>query len=368
MSIGDEEELRRLSKFEDLLGGKIEDFIPVNEEDKVELENLLNMDEIERVDLLIHSAQGIIDNGGLYYFFESDFPGRPPYQLFINTYKEIGDFKSAECLENAVNAFPFNEPHLHVDKRLEYLSLTHDQGTFEEIFSDTICGNEAVWDKLNEYIENVDIGLINIILKNKIFRWGKTWCEDSFTKTGYFFLRIHNLFKLKIDDSIDEIPSAKVEYSSLQEDKDTYFLKESGLKFNGMAFIYYGDKTPKLKSIMLNGKKEGIETTWHNNGTKASETTYVNGEKIGFDQSWYEDGSPEYKTVMTFMLNNKYTLFSRWFKNGKKQSEFRLKNNQREGAWIFWHDNGKKERHEIWKKGNCISSKEWNSDGSVKEN
>ncbi len=29
--------------------------------------------------VVIETAQGIIDNGGLEYFFESDFPSNPPY-------------------------------------------------------------------------------------------------------------------------------------------------------------------------------------------------------------------------------------------------------------------------------------------------
>jgi hypothetical protein len=28
--------------------------------------------------LLVHAAQGVIDNGGLQYFFEADWPDRPP--------------------------------------------------------------------------------------------------------------------------------------------------------------------------------------------------------------------------------------------------------------------------------------------------
>ena len=36
--------------------------------------------------VLVHAAQGMIDNGGLQYFFEADFPGNPPYSLFSISY------------------------------------------------------------------------------------------------------------------------------------------------------------------------------------------------------------------------------------------------------------------------------------------
>ncbi len=34
--------------------------------------------------LLVHSAQGVIDNGGYRYFFESDWPNNPFYSRFVD--------------------------------------------------------------------------------------------------------------------------------------------------------------------------------------------------------------------------------------------------------------------------------------------
>jgi hypothetical protein len=39
---------------------------------------------------VIYSAQGVIDNGGLEYFYESDFDGTPEYSFFVNAYRRIG--------------------------------------------------------------------------------------------------------------------------------------------------------------------------------------------------------------------------------------------------------------------------------------
>src|SRR4051794_17041806 len=63
--------------------------------------------------VVISSAQGIIDNGGLEYFYESDFPGNPPYSFIAEAYRRIGAVGAAECIEKTASMFPFPEPHRH---------------------------------------------------------------------------------------------------------------------------------------------------------------------------------------------------------------------------------------------------------------
>src|SRR6478735_2557646 len=62
---------------------------------------------------LVHAAQGVIDNGGLQYFFESDFPSKPDYVLFIEAYRAIGAEDAANTLAKSVGLFPFESPHKH---------------------------------------------------------------------------------------------------------------------------------------------------------------------------------------------------------------------------------------------------------------
>jgi hypothetical protein len=40
--------------------------------------------------LMVHGAQGVLDNGGLQYFFESDWPERPAYSSFSDAYRRVG--------------------------------------------------------------------------------------------------------------------------------------------------------------------------------------------------------------------------------------------------------------------------------------
>jgi hypothetical protein len=69
----------------------------------------------------VYAAQGVIDNGGYRYFFESNWPGKPPYSVFIEAYKAISCEKQSKELERIVNSFPFEKPHLYKNKRQKYM-------------------------------------------------------------------------------------------------------------------------------------------------------------------------------------------------------------------------------------------------------
>ncbi|WP_456953371.1 DMP19 family protein [Lysobacter sp. HA35] len=65
--------------------------------------------EPARTVVIVYSAQGIIDNGGLPYFFYSDFPGSPRYSVFSAAYLRIGAADAAEAIALAAKLFPFPE-------------------------------------------------------------------------------------------------------------------------------------------------------------------------------------------------------------------------------------------------------------------
>jgi hypothetical protein len=102
--------------------------------------------------LRVVSAQGVLDNGGYRYFFESDWPDRPPYSHFVLSYQAIGCHAAANDLERVVATFPFPNPHLNAAARLEFIEANWDESTHEvRGWGDAICGDETVWSRLAEY-------------------------------------------------------------------------------------------------------------------------------------------------------------------------------------------------------------------------
>lgn len=104
--------------------------------------------------LAVESAQGIIDNGGLAYFYEADFPNNPPYSFFVDAYRRIGAESAADCIEATADMFTFDEPHLFEPLRQVWLiRLQQDPaGEFHRL-SERISGDESVWDRLDDYVK-----------------------------------------------------------------------------------------------------------------------------------------------------------------------------------------------------------------------
>ena len=105
--------------------------------------------------LRVYSAQGILDNGGLQYLFESDFDKQPPYSKFVEAYQSIGAVDAAQALSQAVALFPFADPHLDANRRqqtMDYLWNDDDSFGFGDL-DNALCGNESVWSHLREFVE-----------------------------------------------------------------------------------------------------------------------------------------------------------------------------------------------------------------------
>ena len=84
---------------------RLRDHLAVAHERLREVENdATKLPEPYRTLVLVEAAQGVIDNGGLIYFFESDWPGCPPYSAFSDAYRRIGMSEAADDLDNAAQS------------------------------------------------------------------------------------------------------------------------------------------------------------------------------------------------------------------------------------------------------------------------
>lgn len=106
-----------------------------------------------QVVLLVDSAQGIIDNGGLRYFYEVDFEEQGPYSDFVEAYRAIGAEDAATLLERSIRLFPFPDPHLHELKRQRWLDQIQEDESHEfNYISAKLIGHQVVFPKLKEYM------------------------------------------------------------------------------------------------------------------------------------------------------------------------------------------------------------------------
>lgn len=119
--------------------------------------DVTDLTHVVRTTALVYAAQGLIDNGGLEYLFEADFPNRPSYSLFVDAYSTIGAHSEAAAIEQAVGLFPFADPHLHVDRRNKFMDSFRSGSnksvdTPFEPLNEILSGSRRVWDCLNQYV------------------------------------------------------------------------------------------------------------------------------------------------------------------------------------------------------------------------
>jgi hypothetical protein len=106
-----------------------------------------------RIFLLVHGAQGVIDNGGYKYFFEADWPGNPPYEHFSEAYEAIGCISQAADLRRVAGTFPFQDAHLRKDERKAFIDARYDEKTHcVPEWGDALCGDTEVFEKLALHI------------------------------------------------------------------------------------------------------------------------------------------------------------------------------------------------------------------------
>jgi hypothetical protein len=109
--------------------------------------------EVLQTTYCVYLGQGVIDNGGLEYFYENDFAGQPPYDLIVAAFRRVGAYAVADCIERTANMFPFSAPHLKREARIDWIGSIEDETEHEfHQLSNLACGNESVFPLLDSYL------------------------------------------------------------------------------------------------------------------------------------------------------------------------------------------------------------------------
>jgi hypothetical protein len=121
------------------------------------------LDKVQRVELLdqpchtvviVYSAWGIIENGGFEYFFESNFPDDPPYDVFTEAFRNVGLDEIALRFSTLVSSFPFSDPHKYPQKRQEFLgSQPSSFITSMTELEDLIYAHDNIEKTLNSFLQ-----------------------------------------------------------------------------------------------------------------------------------------------------------------------------------------------------------------------
>lgn len=116
-------------------------------------DRLDRLDEPYKTVAIIYSAQGVIDNGGLAYFFENDWSNHPPYSMFADAYERIGRIKAAQVIRDAAASFGVSDPEKNMTARRAYIEANSKKEVFDGmVWDDCVCGDDEVWTGLAAWI------------------------------------------------------------------------------------------------------------------------------------------------------------------------------------------------------------------------
>ena len=188
-----------------------------------------------------------------------------------------------------------------------------------------------------------------------------------------------------------------------------YYIKGTDKLYSGVHYEVVsgpeGDPVLYAVQTIKDGKTDGIQTAWHENGQKAGEGTYKDGEEVSM-KYWNSKGeevetaeevlekslekpaikpSAEVKKLLEeavflsateereglLYLPGESEPFSGWVKglgfSGEVSGLGRVTDGKLDGLQTAWHENGQKKAEGIYKDGEEVSMKYWNSKGEEVE-
>ena len=116
-------------------------------------ERMEDLEDPYKTVAIIYSAQGVIDNGGMGYFFENDWPNNPPYSVFADAYERIGRVDAARALRDALKSFDVPNPERNRKARMEYMKA-HQERFNGMVWDDCVCGDKKVFADLAHWVRS----------------------------------------------------------------------------------------------------------------------------------------------------------------------------------------------------------------------
>ena len=116
-------------------------------------------------------------------------------------------------------------------------------------------------------------------------------------------------------------------------------LKLSNNPFTGRLTANYVNKNLKSEVFYTDGKKNGSEKYWFENGDLAQERFYINGFKSGIHKGWWKSANPKF--VYHFNDRGAYNgEVKEWYRSGQPYMSFNYENGKEKGSQRLWKMNG----------------------------
>ncbi len=136
-----------------------------------------------------------------------------------------------------------------------------------------------------------------------------------------------------------EIDLNIVELSDEGIEMENGVLQYQSIPFNGIMVSYHPDFTLKSRVQYFDGRKQGIEHYWFENGKPAMERHYSKGVKTGIHRAWWIEGNLKFE--YHFNEDGAYNgSVKEWYASNQLFREFNYENGKEVGSQRLWKSNG----------------------------
>ena len=123
-------------------------------------------------------------------------------------------------------------------------------------------------------------------------------------------------------------------------------------KEDGVQKDWYDDGQLRSESNYKDGKSEGVQKWWYENGQLWTEGHYKDGKEEGVQKSWHENGVLAYTEY--YKDGKKEGVQKSWYWDGQLMSEWNYKDGKEEGVQKSWYENGQLRSEFNYKDGKRI--------------
>ena len=152
---------------------------------------------------------------------------------------------------------------------------------------------------------------------------------------------------------------------------NVFYLKSTDKVFNGYLTDYYTssssqepnveNKNIKSRSLIRNGKLNGLSEGWYTSGQKQIEENFVDGKSHGVRVKWHRNGLKSAEDTIEYGILN--GLCRKWHQNGQLAEEMVMVNGKADGRAFSWHVNGRRKAEVELRMGKVIEQKLWHKNG-----
>jgi antitoxin component YwqK of YwqJK toxin-antitoxin module len=132
--------------------------------------------------------------------------------------------------------------------------------------------------------------------------------------------------------------------------EELLYRKNKPKPYTGWTKWMYGNGQIQFLTLRKDGKKDGLQMGWHENGQKKGERTYKDGQKHGLETLWHENGQK--RREGTYEEGKLWTVVA-WKPNGEKCPVTNVKDGN--GVWVYYNEDGTEKERKTYREGKRVS-------------